>query len=244
MYGPTETTVWSSVLPLQRGDGPPPIGTPIANTRFYVVDRHLQPVPIGIGGELLIGGSGLARGYRGRDELTAEKFLADPFSSQPGARVYRTGDRMRLHPDGTLEFVGRIDHQVKLHGYRIELGEIEAALDAHPGVRQSVAIVHEDDAGGKRLVAYVVTENESDAAPDALAPAPQRIRPGLHAPVDVHPPRCPAPHGEREAEHGGAPEAGRRALRPPRSVCGAAQRRRKRCSPRSGQRSSAWIASV
>jgi amino acid adenylation domain-containing protein len=168
MYGPTETTVWSSVLPLQRGDGPPPIGTPIANTRFYVVDRHLQPVPIGIGGELLIGGSGLARGYRGRDELTAEKFLPDPFSSQPGARVYRTGDRMRLHPDGTLEFVGRIDHQVKLHGYRIELGEIEAALDAHPGVRQSVAIVHDDDAGGKRLVAYVVTENESDAAPDLL----------------------------------------------------------------------------
>jgi acyl-coenzyme A synthetase/AMP-(fatty) acid ligase len=168
MYGPTETTVWSSALQLTRTDGAPPIGGPIANTSFYIVDRRLQLSPIGVGGELLIGGAGLARGYRGRDDLTAEKFVADPFGPTPDARVYRTGDRMRLRADGTLEFLGRLDHQVKLHGYRIELGEIEAALDAHPDVRQSVAILHEDKTGDKRLVAYVVPEGATEPATDEL----------------------------------------------------------------------------
>jgi acyl carrier protein len=168
MYGPTETTVWSSALQLARGDGAPPIGGPIANTSFYIVDRRLQLSPIGVGGELLIGGDGLARGYRGRDDLTAERFIPDPFGSSPDARVYRTGDRMRLRADGTLEFLGRLDHQVKLHGYRIELGEIEAALDAHPDVRQSVAILHEDEAGDKRLIAYVVPDGAAEPATDEL----------------------------------------------------------------------------
>jgi amino acid adenylation domain-containing protein len=163
MYGPTETTVWSSARELGRGHGSPPIGGPIANTRFYVVDSRLQPVPVGVPGELLIGGAGVARGYRGRAQLTAERFFDDPLAPGSG-RVYRTGDRMRLRPDGTLEFLGRLDHQVKLRGYRIELGEIEAALDAHPDVLQSVALIHEDDSGEKQLVAYVVAEDGREPA--------------------------------------------------------------------------------
>jgi amino acid adenylation domain-containing protein len=162
MYGPTETTVWSSARELGRGHGPPPIGGPIANTTFYLVDRHLQPVPIGVPGELLIGGSGVARGYRGRAELTAERFFQDPLAPDRG-RVYRTGDRMRFRADGTLEFLGRLDHQVKLRGYRIELGEVEAALDAHPDVHRSVAIILEDETEEKQLVAYVVAEDGREA---------------------------------------------------------------------------------
>ena len=166
MYGPTETTVWSSIMQLGRGNGSPPIGGPIANTRFYVVDDHLEPVPIGVAGELLIGGAGVARGYRNRPELTAEKFFDDPFVDD-GTRLYRTGDKMRRRADGTLEFLGRLDNQVKLHGYRIELGEIEAALDAHPDVRQSVVVIQEDGMGGSRLVAYVVGgEGAEPAIPD------------------------------------------------------------------------------
>jgi len=163
MYGPTETTVWSSILQLGRGNGSPAIGGPIANTRFYVVDEHLQPVPIGVAGELLIGGAGVARGYRGRPELTAEKFFEDPFAGD-GERLYRTGDKMRFRADGTLEFLGRLDNQIKLHGYRIELGEIEAALDAHPDVRQSVVVIQEDGAGDKRLVAYIVADDGAEPA--------------------------------------------------------------------------------
>jgi amino acid adenylation domain-containing protein len=167
MYGPTETTVWSSTLELTRGHGTPPIGGPIANTHFYVVDPHLQPVPIGVPGELLIGGAGVARGYRNRPELTAERFIDDPFDAT-GGRVYRTGDKMRFRDDGTLEFIGRLDHQVKFHGYRIELGEVEASLDGHPEVRQSVVLIDEDETGEKRLVAYVVPEIGSAPATDDL----------------------------------------------------------------------------
>jgi len=168
MYGPTETTIWSSALELTRGHGPPPIGGPIANTRFYVVDRHLEPTPIGVPGELLIGGEGVARGYRHRPELTAERFIDDPFDPAADGRVYRTGDRMRFRGDGTLEFLGRLDHQVKLHGYRIELGEVEASLDGHPDVRQSVVLIDEDETGEKRLVAYVVAESGREPAADDL----------------------------------------------------------------------------
>ena len=164
MYGPTETTVWSSTLQLGRGHGAPPIGGPIANTSFYVVDRHLQPVPVGVAGELLIGGAGVAHGYRGRTELTTQKFIANPFDPAASPRVYRTGDRMRFRADGTLEFLGRFDHQVKLHGYRIELGEIEAALDRHPDIRQSVAIMAGNETDEKRLVAYVVPHKGHEPA--------------------------------------------------------------------------------
>ncbi|TMJ07570.1 MAG: amino acid adenylation domain-containing protein, partial [Bacillati bacterium ANGP1] len=156
MYGPTETTVWSTVYPFSSGDGPVPIGRPIANTETYVLDAHLQPLPVGVAGELYIGGDGVARGYRGRPEQTAEKFIPDPFSKEPGARLYKTGDRARYRPDGNIEFLGRLDDQVKIRGFRIELGELEAVLGSHPGVREAVVLVREDVPGDRRLAGYLV----------------------------------------------------------------------------------------
>jgi amino acid adenylation domain-containing protein len=163
MYGPTETTVWSSILRLEHGGGPPPLGGPIANTRFYVVDGHGHPVPIGVPGELLIAGAGVALGYHERPQLTAEKFVPDPFRAPAGGLLYRTGDRVRWRPGGTLEFLGRIDHQVKLRGFRIELGEVEAVLASHPSVGAAAVVVREIGPGDQRLVAYLVAgESEPD----------------------------------------------------------------------------------
>ncbi len=150
-YGPTESTVWAACHPVTApGDTPTvPIGRPLGNIRLYILDAAMQPVPVGIPGELHIGGVGLARGYFNRPELTAEKFVADPFSAEPGARLYKTGDMARYLEDGTIEFVQRLDHQVKIRGYRVELGEIESALAHHPAVREAVAIVRDE-----RLIAY------------------------------------------------------------------------------------------
>ena len=170
MYGPTETTVWSASFAAARqpaGAATVLIGRPLANTQLYLVDRHLQPVPVGVPGELLIGGDGVARGYFNRPELTAEKFIPSPF--HPGRRVYRTGDLARHRADGDIEFLGRIDQQVKLRGHRIELGEIEAVLARHPEVRDCAATVRENNPGDARLVAYVVPARpQAPAAADAL----------------------------------------------------------------------------
>ena len=156
MYGPTETTIWSSAALVTRDDAPIDIGQPIANTQLYILDPHLQPVPMGVTGELHIGGLGLARGYRNRPELTAEKFIRDPFSDEPSARLYKTGDVARLRAKGHIEILGRLDHQVKIRGFRIELGEIEARISEHPRVREVVVTAREDVPGRKQLVAYLV----------------------------------------------------------------------------------------
>ncbi|PYX86502.1 MAG: hypothetical protein DMG68_15185 [Acidobacteria bacterium] len=158
LYGPTEDTTYSTFTLVPNDDTPVTIGRPIANTEAYVVDKHMQPVPRGLPGELLLGGEGLARGYFGRPELTKEKFIPDRFSKKPGARLYRTGDLVRYLPDGSLLFLGRIDYQVKIRGFRIELGEVEAALTKHPEIRQALVTVREDH-GEKRLVAYLLAES-------------------------------------------------------------------------------------
>jgi acyl-coenzyme A synthetase/AMP-(fatty) acid ligase/acyl carrier protein len=151
MYGPTETTVWSTVQKIDRVPDAISIGHPIANTQAHILDEKLQPVPQGAEGEILIGGEGVARGYLNRPELTAERFVPDPFQAGTGNRLYRTGDLGRWLPDGTLQCIGRIDNQVKIRGQRIELGEIEAALHRCPGVQEAVVVARED-----QLAAYII----------------------------------------------------------------------------------------
>ncbi len=168
MYGPTETTIWSSIYRVEGECGPlPPIGRPIGNTQMYILDAERKPVAVDVEGELYIGGDGLARGYLKRPELTAERFVLDPFATAPGARMYRTGDLARFLPDGNIIFLGRTDHQIKIRGFRIELGEIEAALAQHSAIRQCVVVAQEHSSGEKRLIAYLV------AREGALPPARQ-----------------------------------------------------------------------
>ncbi len=163
-YGPTETTVGVLTYDTTLNDGQEqaggmvPVGRPLSNGKVYVLDNELNPVGVGVSGEICIGGAGVARGYLGRAELTAEKFLANPYSERADGRMYRTGDLGRFLENGNIEFLGRKDHQIKIRGFRIELGEIEAALTAHPKVREAVVLAREDSAGDKRLVAYVVGE--------------------------------------------------------------------------------------
>ncbi|MGA8278298.1 MAG: amino acid adenylation domain-containing protein [Rhodanobacteraceae bacterium] len=161
LYGPSEDTTYSTWALRERGL-PATIGRPIANTRAYVLDPSMNPVPIGVPGQLFLGGAGLARGYLNRPELTAERFMLDPFLAETGERIYRTGDLVRFRPDGNLEYLGRLDHQVKVRGFRIELGEVEAAIAAHPAVRDVAVIVREDTPGEKRLVAYVAAMANPD----------------------------------------------------------------------------------
>jgi len=182
LYGPTETTILSTSYPVRLQGGPVPVGAPIANTRVYVLDSNMQPVPIGARGEICIGGAGLARGYRHRPELTAERFVPDPFAHEPGARLYRTGDLGRFLPDGNIEFLGRMDQQVKIRGYRIELGEIEASLAAHPEVCQAAVIAREGGDGDKRLIAYVVPDKQPGPSPNALRGFLQSRLPGYMVP--------------------------------------------------------------
>jgi amino acid adenylation domain-containing protein len=175
-YGPTETTTFATTYEITavREDARSiPIGRPIANTQTYILNALREPVPVGVPGELYIGGAGVARGYLNRPELTAERFLPDPFSSEPGARMYRTGDMARWLADGTIEFLGRNDFQVKIRGFRIELGEIEARLAEHPAVREAVVVAREDTPGDKRLVAYYIASPLVDESEEGTVGAEQ-----------------------------------------------------------------------
>ena len=176
-YGPTETTVGVLTYAVEKGKSVPgtaivPLGRPLPNSRVYVLDAQQRPAPIGVHGEAYIGGSGVARGYLGRPDLTAERFVRDPFAGDPGARMYRTGDRVRRLADGTLAFLGRVDFQVKIRGFRIELGEIEASLASHPALQDVVVLALDDAAGGsgtKHLAAFVVARQAGSVEPAALA---------------------------------------------------------------------------
>src|SRR6185369_5353721 len=171
LYGPTEAAIDVTFWACERGSERQlvPIGRPIANTEVYVLDTQLQPVPVGVAGELYIGGAGLARGYWQRAELTAERFIPDSFSGKAGARLYRTGDLVRYLEAGELEYLGRLDQQVKVRGHRIELGEIEVVLGQHERVRQSVVVAREDVPEQKQLVAYVVSEGVSEGEAEISA---------------------------------------------------------------------------
>ncbi len=193
-YGPTETTVEVTYRRCERSmeDGPVPIGRPCPNTRVYIVDRHVQPVPIGVPGELMIGGAQVARGYLNRPELTTERFIADPFSNDPAARIYRTGDLARYRSDGNIEFLGRIDDQVKVRGFRIELGEVEAAVRQHPNVADVAVVAPEERPGVRRLIAYaVLKDGDATTAEDLrrfLQPRlPEYMLPGTFVLLDELP---------------------------------------------------------
>ena len=184
MYGPTETTIWSTISRVRRG-APLTIGRPIANTTLYILDDRMQPVPVGAPGELHIGGAGVARGYLKRPDLTAERFVPHPFDARDDARIYKTGDLARYRADGSVEFLGRRDHQVKVRGFRIELGEIETALAREEGVAAAVAVVREDVPGDPRLAAYVVPVPDAKPMPGALRRALTDVLPAYMVPSAI-----------------------------------------------------------
>ena len=187
MYGPTETTIWSITQTAKPGQGAVPIGTPIANTQVYVLDETMQPAPIGVPGELYIGGAGVTRGYFQRDDLTAERFVFNPFAD---GRMYRTGDLVRWRADGRLDFLGRADFQVKLRGYRVELGEIESVIDQHAGIQQSVVVAREDMPGVVQLVGYLLIDGSLDEGAlrkEMLQSLPEYMVPSHFVEVDAFP---------------------------------------------------------
>ncbi len=208
LYGPTETTVYSALCRVQPGEGPIIVGRPVDNTRIHIVDRHMQLQPVGVPGELLIGGDGLAAGYRARPDLTAEKFISDPFSADPQARLYRTGDLAFWRTDGTVQVIGRIDHQVKLRGFRIELGEIETVLAQYPGMTQVVVHCREDRPGDQRLVAYFTRDGAPAADADLRAhlklALPDYMVPSAFVGLDAFP---LTPNGKVDRRALPAPEA-------------------------------------
>jgi amino acid adenylation domain-containing protein len=180
LYGPTEATIWSTVRRITSSAAPVTVGRPIANTRVYLLDAHRNPVPVGVPGELWIGGDGLARGYHNRPDLTSERFKPDPFDTEPGARIYATGDLARYRADGDIELLGRLDFQVKVRGFRIELGEIEHALSRVPGISQAVVVAPEDETGVKRLVAFLVADEQQTGGRPQDTQLRQRL--GEHLP--------------------------------------------------------------
>jgi amino acid adenylation domain-containing protein len=192
LYGPSETTTYSSFARAGNNvNRAVPIGRPVGNTQCYVLDRLIEPVPVGVAGELYIGGQGVSRGYLGRPELTAERFIPDPFAKEAGRRLYKTGDLVRYRMTGDLEFVGRIDHQVKIRGFRIELGEIEAALLEHASVREAIVVARQERDGDKRLVAYVVREQREEEesekmVDDGLEAATETLRRYLNRKLPSH----------------------------------------------------------
>jgi amino acid adenylation domain-containing protein len=218
LYGPTETTVWSMMTQVTRADGVVPLGRPIANTQIYLLDSDLNLVPIGVPGELYIGGDGLARGYWRRPELTAERFMPNPFSKDPGGQLYQTGDLARYRADGRLEFLGRTDHQVKLRGHRIELGEIEACLNRHPQIMQGLVLARRDGED-TRLVAYVkpalgMPVAEQELKRFLLSHLPEFMVPSTFVFLEVFPltpngkidrKALPAPGGDRAIDQYEAP---------------------------------------
>ncbi|MHC0068640.1 non-ribosomal peptide synthetase [Nostoc sp. UIC 10890] len=214
LYGPTETTIWSTIHRIDQQQALVTIGRPIANTQIYILDKYLQPVPVGIPGELYIGGAGLARGYFHQPELTKEKFIQNPFSSDPESRLYKTGDLARYLGGGNIEFIGRLDNQVKIRGFRIELGEIEAVLSQHPAIQKTAVIVRDDVSDDKSIVAYIVSNKEEALTNDKLRRFLKHKLPGYMMPsffvlldtfpltpnnkLDHH--ALPAPEQAKEAE--------------------------------------------
>ncbi|MBZ5723307.1 MAG: AMP-binding protein, partial [Acidobacteriia bacterium] len=207
-YGPTETTVWSAFHHFRSQDEPIVVGRPLANTQIYILDPQLNPTPIGVPGEIHIAGDGVASGYLNRPEMTAEKFIADPFAKTPNAKMYKTGDLGRYLPDGRIEFQGRADHQVKVRGYRIELGEIETVLGQHASVQECVVIAREDTAGDKRLVGYVVAAPNQKIDVSALRTWVKERLPEYMVPVAVvDMARLPlSPNGKVDRKHLPAPD--------------------------------------
>jgi amino acid adenylation domain-containing protein len=225
LYGPTETTIYSTGQQILSREGPVPIGKPVANTRAYILDPDLRPVPPGEPGELFLGGAGLARGYLNRPEQTRAQFIPDPFAGEVGARLYRTGDRVRLLPDGSLEYLGRLDHQLKVHGYRIEPGEVEAVLGTYPAVREAQVVAREDTPGEKRLVAYLTTDRAGTLSLPALrsyllSRLPEYMVPTAFVVLDAFP---LTPNGKVDRQALPPPGLGRPDLKtdpvPPRSPC-------------------------